>query len=140
MTGDGCRQLTEEPLAALVALLLRATVAVENLGPSQLLRSPRTPSRATVAIHADLRRRAAGMINKQESAIPLPAIHLLKLSCEGTLAVLLLKSLVWMVTVELPPLGYRLGVDAAPTSQHSQALLTMLYRSTDRRCRGGAPV
>src|SRR5580704_8083386 len=33
----------------------------------------------------------------------------------------------------LPPLGRSLGVDAVPVSQLSRALLTMLYRSTDRR-------
>ena len=38
------------------------------------------------------------------------------------------------------PLGDRLGVDAVALGQHPQALLTMLYRSTDRLCRGGAPV
>ena len=38
------------------------------------------------------------------------------------------------------PLGDRLRVDAAAPSQRSHALLTMLYRSTDRLCRCGAPV
>src|ERR1700676_2951745 len=42
--------------------------------------------------------------------------------------------------VPLPPLGNGLRVDAMPPSQHPQALLTMLYRATDRRCRCGAPV
>ena len=40
----------------------------------------------------------------------------------------------------LPPLRNRLGVDPMTKRQCSQALLTMLYRSTDRLCRGGAPV
>ena len=31
-------------------------------------------------------------------------------------------------------------VDPVPPRQDSQALLTMLYRSTERRCRRGAPV
>ena len=40
----------------------------------------------------------------------------------------------------LLPLGDRLLVDAVTTGQSLQALLTMLYRSTDRLCRCGAPV
>src|SRR5258708_5683094 len=40
----------------------------------------------------------------------------------------------------LPPLGHRLRVDSMASSQRSQALLTMLYRSTDHLCRGGASV
>jgi hypothetical protein len=40
----------------------------------------------------------------------------------------------------LPPLGHGLWVDPMTTRQCSQALLTMLYRSTDRLRRGGAPV
>ena len=40
----------------------------------------------------------------------------------------------------LPPLGHRLGIDPMPTRQGPQALLTMLYRSTDRLRRCGAPV
>ena len=40
----------------------------------------------------------------------------------------------------LTPLGDRLLIDAVAASQCSQALLTMLYRSTDCLCRGGAPV
>jgi hypothetical protein len=40
----------------------------------------------------------------------------------------------------LPPLSHRLGVDSMTASQRSQALLTMLYRSTDRLCRSGASV
>jgi hypothetical protein len=40
----------------------------------------------------------------------------------------------------LPPLRYRLRVDSMTTSQRPQALLTMLYRSTNRLCRSGAPV
>ena len=40
----------------------------------------------------------------------------------------------------LPPLRNRLGVDPMTTRQCSQALLTMLYRSTDRLCRCGAAV
>ncbi len=39
----------------------------------------------------------------------------------------------------LPP-GNGLGIDSIPAGQCPQALLTMLYRSTDRLCRGGAPV
>ena len=38
------------------------------------------------------------------------------------------------------PLGDRLLVDPVPPGQHPQALLTMLYRSTDRRSRAGASV
>ena len=38
------------------------------------------------------------------------------------------------------PLGDGLGVDPMTLRQAPQALLTMLYRSTDRRCRCGAPV
>lgn len=37
----------------------------------------------------------------------------------------------------LSPLGNRLGVDAMTPSQRSQALLTMLDRSTNRCCRRG---
>src|ERR1700739_2062374 len=40
----------------------------------------------------------------------------------------------------LPPLRNRLGVDPMTASQRPQTLLTMLYRSTDRLCRGGASV
>src|SRR3712207_94118 len=40
----------------------------------------------------------------------------------------------------LPPLRDRLRVDAIAPGERSQALLTMLYRSTDRRRRCGAPV
>jgi hypothetical protein len=40
----------------------------------------------------------------------------------------------------LAPLGDRLRVDPVALRQHPQALLTMLYRSTDCLCRGGAPV
>lgn len=40
----------------------------------------------------------------------------------------------------LLPLGDRLLVHAIGLRQRPQALLTMLYRSTDRLCRGGAPV
>ncbi len=40
----------------------------------------------------------------------------------------------------LLPLGDRLLVDAMTPGRHPHALLTMLYRSTDRLCRGGAPV
>jgi len=40
----------------------------------------------------------------------------------------------------LLPLGDGLLVDAVALGQDPQALLTMLYRSTDRRCRAGAPV
>ena len=38
------------------------------------------------------------------------------------------------------PLGDRLRVDPVVTSQRPYALLTMLYRSTHRLCRAGAPV
>src|SRR5471030_2973538 len=38
----------------------------------------------------------------------------------------------------LPPLGHGLLVDPVVRGQSSQALLTMLYRSTDRLCRRGA--
>src|SRR5208337_1273212 len=38
------------------------------------------------------------------------------------------------------PFGDGLGVDAVTPSQRPYALLTMLYRSTDRLCRAGAPV
>ena len=40
----------------------------------------------------------------------------------------------------LPPLGDGLLVDPVALGQRPQALLTMLYRSTDRLCRCGAPV
>jgi hypothetical protein len=40
----------------------------------------------------------------------------------------------------LPPLGNGLRVDPMTPSQCPHALLTMLYRSTDRLCRCGAPV
>src|ERR1700735_1326658 len=40
----------------------------------------------------------------------------------------------------LLPLGDGLLVDPVAIGQSPQALLTMLYRSTHRRCRGGAPV
>src|SRR3954466_14745296 len=40
----------------------------------------------------------------------------------------------------LPPLGDGLGVDAVALGKLPQARLTMLYRSTDRRCRCGAPM
>jgi len=39
-----------------------------------------------------------------------------------------------------PPLGDRLRVDPVPFGQRPQALLTILYCSTDCRCRAGAPV
>src|SRR5258708_25237446 len=39
-----------------------------------------------------------------------------------------------------PPLSDSLLVDAMPPRQRPQTLLTMLYRSTDRLCRCGAPV
>src|SRR6516164_1392915 len=38
------------------------------------------------------------------------------------------------------PLGDGLRIDAVALGQRPQALLTMLYRSTDRLCRCGAPV
>src|SRR5271163_2922496 len=38
------------------------------------------------------------------------------------------------------PLGDRLRIDAVALGQRPQALLTMLYRSTDRLCRRGAPM
>src|SRR4051794_8010183 len=38
------------------------------------------------------------------------------------------------------PLGDRLLIDTVTAGQSPQALLTMLYRSTHRRCRGGAPM
>ena len=38
------------------------------------------------------------------------------------------------------PFGYGLLVDPVTLGQRPQALLTMLYRSTDRLCRCGAPV
>src|SRR6185503_489147 len=38
------------------------------------------------------------------------------------------------------PFADRLLVDPVALGQRSQALLTMLYRSTDRRCRRGAPM
>ena len=40
----------------------------------------------------------------------------------------------------LLPLGDRLGIDPVPLRQRPQALLTMLYRSTDCLCRRGAPM
>src|SRR5262249_9765339 len=40
----------------------------------------------------------------------------------------------------LLPFGNGLLVDPVAFSQHPQALLTMLYRSTDRLCRRGAPM
>src|SRR5580700_8189838 len=39
-----------------------------------------------------------------------------------------------------PPLGDGLRIDAVAPGQNPQALLTMLYRSTDRLCRRGAAV
>lgn len=39
-----------------------------------------------------------------------------------------------------PPLPNRLLIDAEALRQRPQALLTMLYRSTDRLCRRGAPM
>lgn len=39
-----------------------------------------------------------------------------------------------------PPLGNRLRVDPVPPGERPQALLTILYCSTDCRCRAGAPV
>ena len=48
---------------------------------------------------------------------------------------------VWIIRVsELPPLGNGLRVDAVAPRKRPHALLTMLYRSTDRRCRAGAAV
>ena len=41
---------------------------------------------------------------------------------------------------ETAPLGHGRRIDAMTPGQHSQALSTMLYRSMDRFCRGGAPV
>ena len=38
------------------------------------------------------------------------------------------------------PLGDGLLVDAVALGKRPQALLTMLYRSTDRLCRRGAPM
>src|SRR3954466_15959119 len=38
------------------------------------------------------------------------------------------------------PLAHRLLIDAATSGERSQALFTMLYRSTDRLSRRGAPV
>ena len=43
-------------------------------------------------------------------------------------------------TLALAPLGDRLLVDPVALRQRPQALLTMLYRSTDCLRRGGAPV
>src|SRR6202166_2866025 len=40
----------------------------------------------------------------------------------------------------ISPLAHGLLVDPVAIGQSPQALLTMLYRSTHRRCRGGAPV
>ena len=40
----------------------------------------------------------------------------------------------------VPTLGDGLLVDAVALGQKPQALLTMLYRSTDCLCRSGAPV
>jgi hypothetical protein len=40
--------------------------------------------------------------------------------------------------ITLLPLRNRLRVDSVPLRQRPQALLTMLYRSTDRLCRAGA--
>src|SRR5579871_536066 len=40
----------------------------------------------------------------------------------------------------LPPLRNRLRVDPVALGESSQALLTILYCSTDCRCRAGAPV
>src|SRR5271156_5171982 len=40
----------------------------------------------------------------------------------------------------LLPLGNGLGIDAVTPRKRPQALLTMLYRSTDRLCRCGAAV
>ena len=38
------------------------------------------------------------------------------------------------------PLGNRFGVDPVALGENPQALLTILYCSTDCRCRAGAPV
>src|ERR1700722_14774294 len=38
------------------------------------------------------------------------------------------------------PLGDRLLIDSVALRQRPQARLTMLYRSTDRLCRSGAPM
>ena len=40
----------------------------------------------------------------------------------------------------LLPFGNRLGIDAVALGERSQALLTILYCSTDRLCRFGASV
>ena len=45
-----------------------------------------------------------------------------------------------MDRASLPPLGDRLRIDAMPPGQGPQALLTILYCSTDRLCRRGAAV
>jgi len=42
--------------------------------------------------------------------------------------------------VTLSPLGHRLGVDPIMSGQSAQARLTILYRSTNCRCRSGAPM
>ena len=42
--------------------------------------------------------------------------------------------------VEFALLGHRLWIDAVALRKSPQALLTMLYRSTDRLSRGGAPM
>lgn len=42
--------------------------------------------------------------------------------------------------VPFPPFGNSLLVDPVALRQRPQALLTMLYRSTDRLCRRGAPM
>jgi hypothetical protein len=42
--------------------------------------------------------------------------------------------------VAIAPLGHRLRIDAVALRQSPQALLTMLYRSTDCLSRGGAPM
>jgi len=93
---------TELPLAALVALLARVTVAEEKLEPPQPLMTPSVATSPTTVIQTDLRLRAIGKISKQERAIPPPAIQGWSVFRETALA-LVLRPVVWIVTTELPP-------------------------------------
>jgi len=64
---------TELPLAALVALLARVTVADEKLEPPpQPLIIPSVATSPATVIQTDLRLRAIGKISRQERAIPPP--------------------------------------------------------------------
>src|SRR5579859_555984 len=98
---------TADPLAALVALLARVTVAVEKPAPppQPLIIPSDTPSVATspsTDIQTDLRLRGMGKISRQERAIPPPVIQDISELC-ALLADVVPRPVVWMVTTELPP-------------------------------------